>query len=312
MLKNSTFAALALVCVAALLAIGCGDTSAPPDIANTLPASTSTPQGSTSTPAASPSPSPVGATATPDFLNPLPPPTGAVAVLVAKLRSANRQVAFDAATELGNMEPKAVAAIPALVDLATFDEAGAHAVHPTLAAGEALPKISAQLAVPHLIEAVKQPHKRYWAAKILGGFGEAARPAIPALVDALRAVATAQTGNEYDACVPAGFALAAIPPDGLSALIHEMGHRNVEVRKLAIQCVPEGSGGKPAVQELERRLSDSEPEVRAMAAGKLARIGPDAKDAIGFLERAIRRETGGSALSSMRMALESIQRTEDE
>jgi len=193
------------------------------------------------------------------------------------------------------------------VELATFDEKGSHKVHPTLAAGEALSKISADASVPLLIEALKEPRKRFWAAQILGGLGDTATEAIPELVEAVREVATAVTDDERNASAQAANALANIRPKGLSALISEMGHDHPEVRCLAIQFVPDGSDGKPAVEALARRLADTQDDVRRLAAIALKDIGPDAEAAILFLEIARKKERKGFVLFSIENALKSIQ-----
>lgn len=241
-----------------------------------------------------------------DESNTLPKPTGRVAELVESLQSTDRQVAFDAATELGEMRSDALAAIPALVDLATFDEKGSHRVHPTLAAGEAIPKIDTEAAVPYLTESLKLPNKRYWAARILGEFGRSAKPAISALVDALRAVTSAQTEDERDGSAQAAAALAKIGPHGLSALISEMGHNDKEVRKLAVWATPRGANGKPAVNVLAQRLSDGDSDIRSLAANALADIGPDATDALPFIKIALDKERSGFTVFALQRALASI------
>lgn len=239
-------------------------------------------------------------------LETLPMPTGRVARLIEQLESSDRQAAFDAATELGNMGSDAIAAIPALVDLATFDEKGSHRIHPTLAAGEALSKISIQAAVPHLIESLELHNKRYWASKILGEFGADARPAVPALVDAVRAVARAQTEDEQSASAQAAAALARIRPQGLSALVSEMGHKDVAVRKLAVWATPRGADGKPAVNALAQRLSDDDSEIRTLAANALADIGPDAREALPFIKMALNKERNEFAVLALKGAMDSV------
>ncbi|MCH8879582.1 MAG: HEAT repeat domain-containing protein [Planctomycetes bacterium] len=240
-----------------------------------------------------------------------PDPTGGIAQLVTELQSIDRQVAYNAATELGNMGPEAIAAIPALVELATFDEKGTYRVYPGLAAIEAIPRISAESAVAYLIRALQEPSKRYWAAHLLGGFGDVARPAVLPLVDALRAVTEAQTEDERSASAAAAAALATIRPHGLSTLIGEMGHDDSEVRKLAVWATPRGSDGKPVVEELGSRLSDPDRAVRRLAAIALADIGADASDALPFIEMAMQEERDGFVLSELRRALENIQKSSD-
>jgi len=278
---------LLLTCLVLLtfLACGCGDS-------NTAESPDSTTKGNDSTKT--------------EESEKLPKPTGRVARLVEQLQNSDRQVAFDAATELGEMGSDAIAAIPALVDLATFDEKGSHRIHPTLAAGEALPKINAEAAVPYLVKSLKLREKRYSAARILGEFGPTARPAIPALVDAMRAVTTAQTEDERSASAQAAAALAKIRPHGLSALVSEMGHNDTAVRKLAVWATPRGADGKPAVNVLAQRLSDSDSEIRSLAANALADIGPGATDALPFIKMALDKERSGLVVFALQRALDSV------
>ncbi len=250
----------------------------------------------------------------PDQPSDLPKPSGHIAELVADLRSNDRQIAFGAATELGNLGPNAVAAIPALVDLATFDDKGSHRISPGLAAIEALSKISEEKSVPYLIKALEQPRKRYWAARILGDFGENARPAVSALVEALRAVTTSQNADEEDASAQAAAALMKIRPEGLSALISEMEHNSPEVRKLAVWATALFSctDAKPAVATLARCLSDQDPDIRRLAANSLDNIGSDAEEALFDLRWAIERERNAFTLHAMECAVKSIQGTGQE
>ena len=241
-----------------------------------------------------------------------PAPTERVGELVKLLQSSDRQVAFDAATELGRMGSDAIAEIHALVDLETFDEKGSYIVHHTVAAGEALSKIDAKAAVPYLTKALQHPSKRYWAARVLGEFGDTAKPAIPALVDVLRAVTSAQTENERDASAQAAAALARIRPHGLSALISEMGHKDKGVRRLAVWATPRGPDGKPAVETLAWRLSDADPDIRWLAANALANIGSDASDALSFIKIALDKEPSGRVLFALQRAIGSIKEQSDD
>lgn len=220
----------------------------------------------------------------------IPAPTGRVADLVRELGSSDRQTAADAATTLGEMGRDVVAAIPALVDLATFDEPGSYGVFPGLRAADALKKIDVAMTVPRLADCLSDPSKRYWAARILGEIGQPAEPAIPQLVEALRAIRVAQTADERQASASAAAALAQIRPRGLGALVSEMGHDDPNVRRIAVWATPRGDDGIPAIDELTRCLEDDDPEVRALAAHALADIGAEAKRVLPLMADALKHE----------------------
>ena len=226
-------------------------------------------------------------------------PTGRVAVLVSQLNSKDREVVFDAAEELGSMGVSARAAIPALVDLATFNEHGSFRIHPGLAAKDALEKIDKQLAVKYLIEATTKSEKRYWACRILGEYGDDAVPAIPSLVEALRAVEHAKSSEERSGSEQAAAALAKIRPKGLSALISEMSSYNKEVRHLAVLAIPRGSAGKPAVERLTDRLADDDSGIRKIASFALQDIAADAEYALPLLKHHYQREQNPSVKIAM-------------
>lgn len=242
-----------------------------------------------------------------DVQDKLEEPTGRIAELVMLLKSDNRQTAFDAATELGNMGSSATSAIPALVDIGTFNEQGTYKRYPSLAAGKALSKIKPEAAVPYLAKALQAPEKRYWAARILGEFGAIAEPAIPGLVDAIRTVIVAQTSDERDASAQAAAALAKIRPRGLSALIGEMGHDNSKVRYLAVWATPRGIDGKPAIETLAETLSDVDPDIRTLAAHALADIGPEAKHVLTIIRLSLDKERNPRVVGALLQAIDSIE-----
>ncbi len=235
-------------------------------------------------------------------------PTGRVKELVEILRGNDRAAAYDAAIRLGEMKQEAVAAVPALVDVATLDDPGFHNRHPGLEAGKALTKISPEKAVPLIAEILSNPERRFWAAYWLREWGKTSDPAVPALVRAVRDLPNAATENERHACNQAAVALAAIRPRGLLVLINELTHDNPEVRSLAAWAIPRDEAGKIAVPELSRLLSDKNSKVRAQAATTLGNIGPHAKDALQFLKMRLEIEQDRQVRGTILVAIKWIEK----
>jgi HEAT repeat protein len=91
-----------------------------------------------------------------------------------------------AAEQLQHIGPAARAAVPALiVNLGSGHDGGRQLLN--VAATNALLRIGPGAALPALIEAVKGQDRdvAYGAAFTIGGFGKAAKPAIPTLLAAL-------------------------------------------------------------------------------------------------------------------------------
>lgn len=240
----------------------------------------------------------------------LPSPSGRIAELVELLQSSDRQVAYDAARELGAIGSKAKSAIPALIKLATSHEEGSYRVHPSLQAQKALASIDTDLAVQGLIESLIDPNQRFWAARILGDWGSVSMPAIPGLVEALRGVTRAQSQDQIDASAQAAASLGRIGPEGISALISEMSHQDPRVRELAIWATPRGEAGIPAIGTLSKCLSDDDADVRQLAALAIADIGPAASVAESKINRALETEKVGQVRYALRSALEAIKQAQ--
>jgi len=153
--------------------------------------------------------------------------------------------------------------------------------------------------IPALVEALHyecksgslQGRVRSHAARSLGQFGSAARAAIPALVQSLKA--DADSGVHASAA----FALAAIGPEEVvvPALIGVLNHAVYEKRWLIVQALGElGPPAKEAVPALVKVLQDQVLHdflgVRRGAAESLGKIGPEASAAVPALIEALKDE----------------------
>jgi HEAT repeat protein len=111
------------------------------------------------------------------------PPSPAVQALIEKLDDARPSKRIDAAIELMRMGPSARAAVPALIaNLGKKRDPGE-----TSMMANALLRIGPGAALPALIGALSSddPDVASGAAFVIGGFGRAARSAVPALLKAL-------------------------------------------------------------------------------------------------------------------------------
>ena len=105
------------------------------------------------------------------------------------------------------------------------------------------------------------------AARALGLLGEAAKPAIPALSDALR-------DTEGRVRVEAAAALVRIGTDSLPTLISALDDKDARVRQSAVGALGEiGANNPDVLTALNRTLSDPDHWVRSSAAYSLACIG---------------------------------------
>jgi HEAT repeat protein/flagellar basal body rod protein FlgF len=124
------------------------------------------------------------------------------------LKSSSPELRYRAALSLGRMGPKAISAIPELIQLVSDPQSGA-----ARALGEMGP--NATDAVPALVEALAHPqkHLREQAADALGKIGPNAAAAVPALVQAMKdtnpevrwrcAAAIAMIGSGDSGCIAA-------------------------------------------------------------------------------------------------------------
>ena len=109
-------------------------------------------------------------------------PDPKVSALISQLRSDDLYARLKAAEQLRQMGPAASAAVPALIV-----NLGSRLPPLNAAATNALLGIGPGAALPALIEAVKGQDREvaYGAAFTIGGFGKAAKPAVPVLLAAL-------------------------------------------------------------------------------------------------------------------------------
>lgn len=154
-------------------------------------------------------------------------------------------------------------------------------------ASAALVEIGAP-AVPVLADIVKgydqNPDAAIRAAATLQLIGPAAGPAVPALLDALKA-------RQERVVMTAADALGAIGPPAKSAvpeLKKLLGSRLATVRGHAAGALGElGPDAVEAVPELTKAVADTDPDVRREAVEALGNIGPAAKAAAPALVKAL-------------------------
>lgn len=189
----------------------------------------------------------------------------------------------------------------------------------THAAERALRKIGTAVAVPRLAEELKvgNENSRRFAAGCLGGFGQDAKPAMPALIEAFGDVdakvrwqainaaakidprgrgvaeATLKAVKDEDAEVVKTAINAlrhrSLKPAGLiQSLSEAVSHPDVGVRGAAVRALGElGPSGKAGVPALVAALKDRDRSVRQAAIGALGAVGPDASDAVPALVKAL-------------------------
>ena len=133
----------------------------------------------------------------------------------------------------------------------------------------------ARLAVPALIEDLKSSDKsvRSSAASVLSRIGTDARTAVPALVDALK-------DSNQDVRLNAAIALHWISSDvkrtAVTALLEVLKDSDPVLRGKAASALGDsGPEAKQAVPGLRKALKDHNEKVREAAAGALKRIEPD-------------------------------------
>jgi HEAT repeat protein len=160
----------------------------------------------------------------------------AVRALIETLKDTERSPRIWAAVALGSIGPGAKAAVPALAKTSKTDEFNQIRWH---AAASLVQIASEKAVVPQLIEAVRGPeiddylHARQRATEALGQLGAAARPAVPALVEALR--------DKNPGIRPtAAAALGEIGPDAqdaIPALTAALKEKDENVRTAAAEAI---------------------------------------------------------------------------
>jgi HEAT repeat protein len=215
------------------------------------------------------------------------PPPASIPLLIEKLAHARADVRTRAAQLLGRIGPGAKEAIPALLDLlANSDPRGIEGLEvpqsyrgyspshdpAAEAAAQALPKIAggtdaAPAALDELTKGLRErpPSHRRVYAYTLGLFGKAAAPAVPALVETLRAEvaepSTPGTGQRL------AWALGEIAPEtpeasqAVTALSDALGATEAPTVTAAIQALGRfGPAAAPALPRLRELKADSQYE----------------------------------------------------
>lgn len=221
-----------------------------------------------------------------------------VALLTLALTDSQVSVRWNAAKDLGKMGSAAAAALPALDDALSSEDSttalwARHAIaRITGEAARHMGLLTAGLYNPRIFPGM--------AAAALTGFGEAALPAVPALIGKL-------TDPHPDNRWSAAFALASIGPaaaHAVEALTSSLSDSDEKVRWYAAWALGEiGLSAAPAVSQLVVCLDDFDEDVRGYSARALGRIGPGAKAALEALkgllqdDNAAVREEAAAAIS---------------
>lgn len=148
-------------------------------------------------------------------------------------------------------------------------------------------------AVPKLAQALKDPSDRVWYSAVLAlaKIGPAARSAVPALVEAMKA-------ENKGLRILALNALIRIEPDHraiggrleeiVPVLSESLKHDEAAIRSWSCVCLGRiGRGAKPAVAGLAALLKDKEIAIRVQAATALGQIGAEEKDVAAALISAL-------------------------
>ncbi len=197
----------------------------------------------------------------------------AVPALTAKLKGGKAPARAGAALALGKIGKDAASAAPGLVALLADSDPLARSE-----AAMALARVApgAASGIAGLLSDTNYA-VRHKAAKALGICGGAAASAIPALEKVLK-------DKHREVKRAAALAMGGIGQAALPALKKAVTGTDAYVRKFAARGL--SGAGAGAVPVLTKALSDKNAEVRREAVWSLARIGKDAKSAIGELEKA--------------------------
>lgn len=222
---------------------------------------------------------------------------------IKALRTGGNTDYFQACEALGPNGPYAKVAVPALIE-AFKDKAKDKDWILGREPAETLAAHGAR-AVPNLIQALKRPEReiREGAAETLGLIRPRAKEAIPAPLIATK---------DSDSWVR-GVALGSLgvvgrsSPEAMKALVAAFHDEDEGNRRVAISVLGEwGKRAEPAVPELIAALKDK--KTRFESAVAFARIGPEAKTAVGALRQALQDETKPYTREKLVQALGAIGR----
>ena len=212
-----------------------------------------------------------------------PDASAAVPALTKMLDSDEFHTQYWACRALSAIGPAAAPTTPVLCRL-TVEGTASVRRHAAAALGDVGPGIGKQ-GLDALTSALRDPNSdpvREDAVIALGKLGEFARPAVPAVREALesgRISARVQTARTL--WILTGETAAAV-----EVLIEEVGRRDEPVE--AAELLGEmGPPAKAAVPALIGGLQSVEDEARAACCGALGRIGPDAQPAADALEKTL-------------------------
>ena len=198
-----------------------------------------------------------------------------VPAVTALLADPDETVQRASAKALGTIGPSAAAAIPQLIK-ALHAKSGAVTVH----AADALARIG-PAAVPALISVLGEEDLRGLAAMILGDLGSAAKPAVPALLEAAR-------DSRLEVRREAYLALAAIGPDAIEAkseLLKTLAEKGNPGQVGAAYALVKMSA-REAIPELRKHAGGPVPEgqpermLQAVSAWGLLQFNPDDKEIV--------------------------------
>jgi HEAT repeat protein len=228
-----------------------------------------------------------------------PDAKAAVPSLIVGLKDTGHDVSWWCASALGKIGPAAKDAVPGLITLMKSNSSS-EAYTAAIALGRIGP--GAKEAVPELLRVVeKNPHHiRAQAAEALWHI-EKNKDAIPAL----NRMVLHTTGNDMGA---AAEALGRIGPDAklaVPALEHALRHQGSLVAVKAALALWQIEKHKDAIPFLIDQLKHRDGTERGHAVYQLGLIGPDAKEAIPALEKAILNDPSYSG-SYAREAIQKI------
>lgn len=207
-----------------------------------------------------------------------------------------------AAQVLGEMGPKADAAVPALLQALKNSEPRVR--HE---AARALKRIGpGPDAIPALVDALGDSRKRVVreAALALGTMGPQAKPAGPVLVNVLKGNVSPERELNSWFCEPVAEALGKIGPSVISALLEALAAEETRARGEFVPWCPlrpwaahairrMDSGG--AVPVLIEALNDASLAKREEAARLLGEVGPEARKAVPALRKVLQAEGAENA-----------------
>jgi HEAT repeat protein len=202
-----------------------------------------------------------------------------VPALVKALTHEDARIRFDAAEDLGQIGPPAIAAVPVLLKLSEQD------VDPLirLEANKAVASIDSknEKALPMLVEALneKAGKVRKRAAECIGDLGARAKPAVSPLLKAVKDRDLTVSWAAIDALGQIGPGAKAAVPILVEALA------DVDTRGAAVDALGQiGRNARTAIPALEKIVQGSDASVRWAAASALVRIGgPGLKTGVRYL-----------------------------